>query len=107
MLRGTQKAYLSTTSIDKPERYMRHFLQKPRDMSVREFATQLDKINKYFPPSNKNNKLPTDKLMDIAEFSIPVTWQKTMIMHGFDPVNHTIHKFIEFCERIEFTEGNK
>ena len=48
-----------------------------------------------------------DKLMDIAEFSIPATWQKTMIMYGFDPANHTIHEFIEFCERIEFAEGNK
>ena len=51
--------------------------------------------------------LPTDELMDIAEFSIPATWQKTMIMHGFDPANHTIHKFIEFCKRIEFAEGNE
>ena len=45
--------------------------------------------------------------MDIAEFSVPATWQKTMIMHGFDPANHTIQEFIEFCERIEFAEGNE
>jgi hypothetical protein len=79
-------------------------------MTVREFATQLNKINKYlldFSPSNKNNKLLIDELMDIAEFSIPATWQKMMIMHGFDPANHTIQEFIEFCERIEFSEGNE
>ena len=45
--------------------------------------------------------------MDKAEFSVPAMWQKTMIMHGFDPANHTIQEFIEFCERIEFSEGNK
>ena len=70
-----------------------------------EFATQLNEINKYlsdFPPSNEENKLPMEELMDIAEFSVPATWQKTMIMHGFDPANHTIHKFVEFCKRIEF-----
>ena len=79
-------------------------------MTVREFAAQLNEINEYlsdFPPSNKNNKLLMDKLMDIAEFSVPATWQKTMIMHGFDPANHTIQEFIEFCERIEFSEGNE
>ena len=78
--------------------------------SVREFATQLNEINEYlldFPPSNEDNKLPTNELMDITEFSIPATWQKTIIMHGFDPANHTIHKFIEFCKRIEFAEVNE
>ena len=79
-------------------------------MPVWKFATQLNEINKYLldlPPSNEDNKLPMDELMDIAEFSIPMMWQKTMIMHGFDTVNHTIHKFVKFCERIEFAEGNE
>jgi wyosine [tRNA(Phe)-imidazoG37] synthetase (radical SAM superfamily) len=79
-------------------------------MTVREFTTRLNKINEYlsdFPPSNENNKLLMDKLMDIAKFSVPAMWQKTMIMHGFDPANHTIQEFIEFYERIEFAEGNE
>ena len=79
-------------------------------MTVREFAAWLNKINKYlsdFPPSNENNKLLIDKLMDIAEFSVPAMWQKMMIMHGFDPANHMIEEFIEFCERIAFSEGNE
>ncbi len=45
-------------------------------MTVREFAAWLNKINEYlldFPPSNEDNKLLMDKLMDIAEFSIPAT----------------------------------
>ena len=89
---------------------MRCFLRKPRDMTVREFAARLNEINEYlsdFPPSNENNKLPTDEEMDIAEFSNPATWQKTLIMYGFDPANHTIHKLVEFCKRIEFAEGNE
>ena len=58
-------------------------------------------------PSNENNKLLMDKLMDIVEFSVPAMWQKAMIMHRFDPANHTIQEFIKFCERIEFSEGNE
>ena len=79
-------------------------------MTVREFTTRLNKINEYlsdFPRSNENNKLLMDKLMDIAKFSVPAMWQRTMIMHGFNPAYHMIQEFIEFCERIEFDEGNE
>ena len=77
-------------------------------MTVREFAARLNKINEYlsdFPPSTENNKLLMDKLMDIAKFSVPAMWQKTMIMHGFDPANHTIQEFIEFCEELNSLKG--
>ena len=30
-----------------------------------------------------------------------------MIMHGFNPAKHMIQEFIEFCETIEFAEGNE
>jgi hypothetical protein len=45
-----------------------------------------------------------EELLDIAEFASPGTWQKAMVMHGFDPVEHTCAEFVEFCERLEFTE---
>ena len=109
-LEELKKHIFPQRALANQKRYMRRFLRKPRDMSVREFAARLNEINEYlsdFPPSNENNKLLMDELMDIAEFSVPATWQKTMIMHGFDPANHTIQEFIEFCERIEFSEGNE
>jgi hypothetical protein len=58
-----------------------------------------------FPPNAANQKLPTDELMDIAEYAVPATWQRTMLMHNFDPTIHTPQDFIEFCERIKFSEG--
>ena len=95
-------------ALNNQKRYMRRFLRKPRDMTVREFITRLVEINEMlaeFPPGAQEQKLPTDELMDIAEYAVPATWQRTMMMHNFDPTIHTPQDFIEFCERIEFAEG--
>ena len=46
-------------------------------------------------------------IMDIAEYAVPATWQRTMLMHNFDPTIHSPQDFIEFCERIEFAEGTE
>jgi hypothetical protein len=96
-------------ALANQKRYMRRFLRKPRDLKIREFVTRLVEVNEYlneFPPSEANQKLPTDELMDIAEFAVPATWQRTMVLHDFDPTNHTPTEFVEFCERLEFAEGN-
>ena len=99
-------------ALNNQKRYMRRFLRKPREMKIREFMTRLNEINELltlFPPvrdGQEAEKLPDDKLMDIAEFAVPATWQKTMIMHGFDPISHSSAEFVEFCERIEFSEGD-
>lgn len=102
-------------AVATQKRYMRRFLRKPRDMPIPEFVNRLVEINEQineFPPDraeagadNGGNKLPDDELMDIAEFAVPATWQRTMVMHNFDPTSHTPSEFVEFCERIEFAEG--
>ena len=95
-------------ALTNQKRYMRRFLRKPRDMPVREFIMRLVEINEMlneFPPGTAGQKLPSDELMDIAEYAVPSTWQRTMLMHNFDPTIHTPQDFIEFCERIEFAEG--
>ena len=97
-------------ALANQKRYMRRFLRKPRDLSVREFTTRLVEINEMlneFPPGANDQKLPDDELMDIAEYAVPATWQRTMLMHNFDPTIHSPQDFIEFCERIEFAEGTE
>jgi hypothetical protein len=32
--------------------------------------------------------------MDIAEYATPAQWQKTMVIHGFDPITHTPEEFV-------------
>jgi hypothetical protein len=68
---------------------------------------EINKMLAQFPPEEANQKLPQDKLMDIAEYAVPATWQRTMLMHAFDPTIHTPQDFIEFCKRIEFAKGTE
>ncbi len=92
-------------------RHMRRFLRKPYAMSVRDYVARVVEINSYlteFPPVNATTPsavLGEAELLDILEFGIPLTWQKTMVLHGFDPSEGTIKQFTEFCERLERTGG--
>ena len=45
--------------------------------------------------------LTDNELLDLIEFSIPVKWQKYMVMHGFDPQNGKIKEISEFYKRLE------
>lgn len=97
-------------------RYMRRFMRKNKDQSVREFVTRVVELNEYLPhfPSidgkpNENpasQKLSDEEIMEILEFGVPNSWQRKMIEHGFDPSTHTKAEFIEFCERMEYAEQN-
>jgi hypothetical protein len=83
------------------KRYMRRFMRKAVSMTFQNFATRAVEINNdlvYFPGADGNSKLSEDELLDIFEYSIPATWQNTMVMHDFDPINHSVAEMIEFCE---------
>jgi len=99
---------LPRRALQLQRRYMRRTVRKSPEMSTREFITRLMEVNQLlneFPPFAANQALPEDKILDIAEFAIPASWQKTMVLQGFDPTTHTPNKFIEFCERLEFAKG--
>ena len=57
-----------------------------------------------FPPFGPNQVLPDDKVKEHAEFAIPQTWEKQMILQGFSVVEKTMEEFIEFCKRLEMSE---
>jgi hypothetical protein len=89
---------------------MRRYLRKPRDMTTREFAARVSELNQYlkqFPPFEYNQELDEDEIIDILEFGIPHSWQNYMVLQGFDPMESTLAELVDFCERREFTEGNK
>lgn len=88
-------------------RYMRRYMRKPREMTIREYLARVNEINSYlpmFPGGNEGSKLPDDELCDILEFGIPSTWQKQMTLQAFDPLEHSPLETVEFCERLETTE---
>ncbi len=89
------------------KRYMRKFMKKPKKLTIRQFATRTRELNGYldlFPPYNCGQSLPEDELIDIFEAAIPPKWQKVMMRNNWDPADHSLHEFVEFCERLEVTE---
>ena len=94
----------------KQKSYMRRFLKKPRDLTVKQFVERVIHINELlerFPdPSSTRTatKMPEDEILDLLEASMPYAWQKHMRLQGFKPLESTIKEFVEFCERLELTE---
>lgn len=91
------------------KRYMRRYMRKPKDMTTREFAARISELNQYlkqFPPFEDNQEIDEEEIIDIIEFGIPHSWQKHMVLQGFDPLENTLAELVAFCERHEFTEGN-
>jgi hypothetical protein len=90
------------------KRYMRRYMRKPREMTIRAFAARVAELNAYlleFPPFDVNQDLDDTEIMDILENGVPNTWSKNMVLQGFDPMENTASDFVAFCERHEFTEG--
>ena len=95
-------------AMQTQKRYMRRMLRKPIDLKIRDYFARYEELNDYlesFPPFGPNQRLPNDEVMEHAEFAIPNSWQKQMVLQGFNVADHTMDEFIEFCERLEFGES--
>jgi hypothetical protein len=59
-----------------------------------------------FPPYfNETQKISDEDFVEIIEYNIPPSWRASMVVQGFEPVNHTLAEIIEFCEKMKYSEG--
>lgn len=97
-----------TRALRNQKRYMRRYLRKKRDVKARSFVARVQEMNgrlAWFPPMfNIGQCMAEDEILDILEHAIPSSWQNAMTLQGFNPQDHTVDEFVEFCERLEFTE---
>lgn len=97
-------------ALQLQKRFMRRYLRKPKDTSIRKHVARAVELNGYLPffPEPRAGVAPTklddDELLDILEFGCPNAWQKQMLLQNFDPMEHSIQEFVQFCERVELTE---
>jgi hypothetical protein len=94
-------------SLQEQRRYMRRYLCKPRELKNREFQARVSELNSYlkeFPGADASSALSHDNLIELLEFANPTSWQKHMVLQGFNPVTEPLSKLVEFCERIEYAE---
>ena len=88
---------------------MRRFLKKPRNYSVREFASRVQEMNQYlsvFPSETADPAtcLPEDELKEVLFHAMPGTCRQEMTNQGFNYPNHTVIDLIQFAERLESLE---
>ena len=58
--------------------------------------------NQKSRPTRKGCGFAThDEMLEIAEFGLPMKWQKAMVEHDFDCSQKTIDQIIDFAERQE------
>ena len=97
-------------TLEKQKRFMRRKMRKPADMTIRQYAQHLVRINDeelpHLPPYVARQKLSDDEMMDIIIFGIPKSWTNEMSKQDFDAfaVGRTIRQVVEFCERLESVE---
>eukprot|EP00957_Ditylum_brightwellii_P204688 15340407-Ditylum_brightwellii.AAC.1 len=80
-----------------------------KDQTVNEWVARVQELNRYlkaFPAHNGNPTQPlcADELLDILEFGVPASWRREFTVQGFDPMDQGLHKFAEFCNRLESCE---
>ena len=91
------------------KKWMRNAMQKPVDMTMREFITRVREINNYlsdFPPfEGEDQKLDEEELIEIAKNGSPVKWQNEIICQDFDKNDPTLDEYVQFFDRLATSEG--
>ena len=81
---------------------------KKREIATRTWVARLHEINEMlveFPPHfSTTQKLQEDEFMELLEYGIPPRWKSEMVKQGFVPRNHLVSEFVEFCEKLEYSE---
>eukprot|EP00957_Ditylum_brightwellii_P123725 9432566-Ditylum_brightwellii.AAC.1 len=56
---------------------------------------------------NPTQPLNEDEFLDILEYGVPASWRREFTVQGFDPVDHGLKKFVDFCTRLESCEPSE
>ena len=95
-LRAVTGNILNKKALPTQKRYMRRIIRKPKDMKIRMYCVRFAELNKSlesFPPyAGASQCLPQDEVLEHLEFAIPNSWQKQMVMHSFNTLEHTIEE---------------
>jgi hypothetical protein len=95
--------------LRKQTKYMRFSMQKPKDVSTRQYvgavATLNETLAKLPPGFDAAQKIPDTDIMDIMASKAPKNHKELMTDHGFDPQTATTETFVEICERAETKEA--
>ena len=105
------------------KRFLRRHAWKPKTMLVDPWMTNMLRIRnklipwlaslehnykdangKFSPFEMQSALLPMDEFMDLCHQYIPKEWVGQMVLHKFEPSEHTPKDFVDFCKTLEFAE---
>lgn len=91
----------------RQKRCMHRSLEKPDDVTMREFMSHIQEINECFPlfpldfEGNRAQKHSELELVKVGKHATPEEWQNAMHPHNTDPLTAGVSDFIKFCEHLE------
>jgi hypothetical protein len=96
--------------VARVKRTLRRSYRKKPDMTTREWINHFRRINDVeiplMPPNfTCDNSLKEDEILDCLLYSVPKSWAAKMEEQGFDPYIKPLSEVVDFCERIEVSEG--
>ena len=94
-------------ALSKQKRYMRRHLRKPCELNIRQFVSSVQDMNAdlvFFPGATPASILPKDELVEIVETLCPNSWQRQLLLQGFDVTEHTLTNLVEFYDRLQTVE---
>ena len=105
-IRAVITALTPNKALQRQKRWMRRNLRKTRDLTVRQFAAHLTRINDeelpFLPPNfASNQKLAEDEMIDILVTACPKKWSADGDRQNFDPLVSGWNATVEFLTRQE------
>ena len=89
---------------------MQPFLKKAVNMKTRYYVSHVIKLNGMFGKFARSTndlavlELDKDKLFYFPGYGLPLHWQLQMVLHDFDPANHTLQELVSFFEWLELNK---
>ena len=91
-------------ALDFQKHWMKKYLKKPQDMSIRSTSAALNRLNNclpFFPGGSESSKFSDSELVEILEFSLPLEWRQKFDFDGYIPMDGTKAQLIHHGEAIE------
>ena len=86
---------------------MKKVRKKPIELSTRQTAAALSRLNNclpLFPGASEDSKFTPRKLLEILECSLPLLWWQKFDLDGYIPTDGSQAELIQHCEAIEHCE---
>ncbi len=91
-------------ALDFQKHWMKKYLKKPQDMSIRLTSAALNRLNNclpFFPGGSESSKFSDSELVEILKFSLPLEWRQKFDFDGYIPMDGTKAQLIHHGEAIE------